>query len=68
MAYGGDEYYGDGCSWKCEVEPGFNCPVSKLGVCTEICGADTLGGTYDFYYYPCDDGNNVSGDGCTDLC
>lgn len=57
-----DEYYGDGCDWKCTVEAGFTCPA--VGKCTETCGAKT----YDSYNYPCDDGNNVSGDGCSSTC
>jgi len=56
------EYYGDGCDWKCKVEPGFTCPVT--GKCTETCGA----GTWDSYNYECDDGNNANGDGCDSNC
>ena len=71
MAFGGDEYYGDGCDWQCKLEPGFTClppGVGNVVTCTEICGVDAAGGTFDFYYHPCDDGNNNNGDGCDSNC
>lgn len=57
-----DEYYGDGCDNKCNVEVGFTCPA--IGKCTEDCGATS----FDFWNYACDDGNNVNGDGCSSAC
>lgn len=42
--------------------------VGTKTVCTEICGVDAAGGTYDFYNYPCEDGNNNNGDGCDSTC
>lgn len=57
----GDEYYGDGCNWKCTVETGWTCPA--IGACTKACGTN-----FDFYLFPCEDGNLVNGDGCSSTC
>jgi cysteine-rich repeat protein len=65
-AYAGDEYFGDGCDWNCNWDwvGEFTCNAVLPTVCTEICGA----GTFDFYTFPCDDGNNLDGDGCSATC
>lgn len=53
------------CSSTCEHEVGWNC-INRSGsntLCSEICGDGMwLGGL------PCDDGNKVSGDGCSKTC
>jgi cysteine-rich repeat protein len=68
----------DGCSSTCEVEEGWEC-VSTDGwqssidgpvpdtVCSPICGDRLLVGREPFAPY-CDDGNEVSGDGCSSSC
>jgi len=34
-----------------------------MDYCWEICGDG-----YDYWYYDCDDGNLINGDGCDDSC
>ena len=56
---------GDGWSSTCSVEVGWQCTggtTSSKDVCTEICGDGIRFNTVATY---CDDGNNISGDGCT---
>ena len=60
---------GDGCSVVCVVESGYTCTPTTVGsgpsVCTlnPVCGNGTVSGTEI-----CDDGNVVSGDGCSATC
>ena len=51
---------GDGCTANCMAEP--SCPASGGG-CTTKCGDGLILGTEK-----CDDGNAVSGDGCSSTC
>jgi cysteine-rich repeat protein len=54
------------CSSTCQLEKGFTCAQdAKLGYtkCVEICGDGINLG-----FLQCDDGNNVSGDGCSSKC
>jgi fibro-slime domain-containing protein len=64
----GNTNSGDGCSSTCQVEPGFNCPTPGAACKKiEVCGD----GVVNIDLTPpeqCDDGNTVSGDGCTSLC
>lgn len=53
---------GDGCSYKCMVEPGFVCSGSP-SVCSRNCGNGTLDSGE-----PCDDGGRADGDGCSAGC
>ena len=65
----GNTANGDGCSDSCEVEDAFTC-VGSLGnmdVCTGRCGNGALD-TTGTHTEVCDDGNVVSGDGCTSTC
>lgn len=65
----GNAVSGDGCSATCMVEPGFACPNHNGvgGPCVkinpEVCGNGIVAGTEQ-----CDDGNTVSGDGCSSTC
>src|SRR5262249_30295002 len=51
-----------GCSSVCKLEVGFTC-TGQPSVCTAICGDGLVRGTEE-----CDDGNTVSGDGCSATC
>jgi fibro-slime domain-containing protein len=55
---------GDGCSGRCEIEPGYECPEPGAA-CSAIvvCGDGVVGGVEI-----CDDGNTVGGDGCVAGC
>jgi cysteine-rich repeat protein len=50
---------GDGCSFACQLEPGFTCE-SEPSNCIPICGDGFMRGSEN-----CDDGNTGSGDGCS---
>lgn len=57
---------GDGCSSSCLVETGYTCAGGGLtyrDICYETCGDGMNRGNYQ-----CDDGNTVSGDGCSKAC
>jgi cysteine-rich repeat protein len=61
----------DGCSATCETEDGYTCDnTMNPNVCTKFCGdgvrqvAGGGGGTSE----ECDDGNEDSGDGCSEIC
>lgn len=62
---------GDCCDGNCHLEPNCTCvtpspplvPPKQLCSSTMICGDGTVGGTE-----ACDDGNTVSGDGCSKDC
>ena len=68
---------GDGCSSECMIEVGYSCthyavPPYPCGtyadVCRPVCGDGLLlGSEVDDAGY-CDDGNLVSGDGCSSGC
>ena len=45
----------------CQCGDGFNFDMA-MGTCVEVCGDGIT------YMLPCDDGNNVNHDGCTDQC
>eukprot|EP00347_Sterkiella_histriomuscorum_P013733 403363576 len=59
---------GDGCSSTCKVETGYRCFAGNFDVadkCIEICGDSIrINNTVGL----CDDGNVVSGDGCSKIC
>lgn len=58
----------DGCSYNCMIEEGFICTAgnaTKASVCSEICGD---GKNMKSYLQDCDDGNTLSGDGCSKKC
>jgi fibro-slime domain-containing protein len=76
----GNTVSGDGCSSTCQVEPGWQCAVGTSpaggdagatdggppagGLCTQIqCGNGIVESGES-----CDDGNAVSGDGCSSTC
>ncbi len=52
----------DGCSRRCQLEPGWSC-VGDPSVCSENCGDGLVVGQQG-----CDDGNTAAGDGCSELC
>ncbi|KNC47314.1 uncharacterized protein AMSG_11783 [Thecamonas trahens ATCC 50062] len=59
---------GDGCSSTCSLEPGFSCsnqdPAAPT-LCTPVPCGD---GTWVPDVEECDDGNTMSGDGCSSAC
>jgi len=65
----GNTASGDGCSSTCQIEPGYTCPDvnGNGGPCVKnpanVCGDGAVGGNEQ-----CDDGNTVSGDGCSATC
>ncbi len=66
----GNTVGGDGCSADCSmVEPGYTCPdvSGNGGPCVKspanVCGDGVVAGNEQ-----CDDGNTVSGDGCSSTC
>eukprot|EP00347_Sterkiella_histriomuscorum_P007900 403347132 len=71
---------GDGCSSSCQIEFGFTCTnpygTNKASVCVETCGGrkqklyllNCVIDGYNVGNRPCDDGNTVSGDGCSSTC
>ena len=73
----GNTFSGDGCSSSCQVESGFTCGGSPYGcnpTCTTCTNNDVCGNQNIFYSdffgsaETCDDGNTVSGDGCSSTC
>lgn len=59
---------GDGCDSNCNVEVGFRCfggNFDQADLCIEVCG-DNKRITIKSGF--CDDGNTISGDGCSQLC
>ena len=56
---------GDGCSEYCtwEIPAAVWTCTGATGTCTEVCGDGTIMGKLT-----CDDGNTVSGDGCSNTC
>jgi len=60
----------DGCNNKCQIDDGWYCyggSPTHASICDEICG-DTWFYHYEQAYMECDDGNTVSGDGCSSIC
>ncbi len=66
----GNDVDEDGCSASCSIESGWNCPVNvasptATSVCASTCGDSIVAvGMQE----TCDDGNTVSGDGCSSTC
>jgi fibro-slime domain-containing protein len=67
----GNTKSGDGCSSTCQAEPGWQCPGPNVdggaapgGACIQIKCGDGIIESGE----ACDDGNNVSGDGCSSTC
>jgi cysteine-rich repeat protein len=65
----GNNVDGDGCSARCRVECGYKCSgpaasnTTTADICYTVCGDALLAGNET-----CDDGNTVSGDGCSAEC
>jgi fibro-slime domain-containing protein len=65
----GNTVSGDGCSSTCQTEAGYTCPDvnGNGGPCvknpTNVCGDGHVAGNEQ-----CDDGNTISGDGCSSTC
>ncbi len=65
----GNTTAGDGCNATCQTEAGYTCPNvnGNGGPCvknpTNVCGDGMVAGNEQ-----CDDGNTVSGDGCSSTC
>eukprot|EP00347_Sterkiella_histriomuscorum_P020690 403336851 len=65
---------GDGCAQGCMVvETGYKCP--QVGKCFKNCGDGSFGGVDSIHGITgtdlneeCDDGNDLDGDGCSNLC
>jgi cysteine-rich repeat protein len=64
----GNRMMGDGCSEACSVEPGWECLLSRPDVCTRKCGNGRREVENGTYVEECDDGNAISGDGCSGEC
>ena len=66
----GNQIGGDGCSPSCKVEAAFECfNNGKANVCTAVCGDGiTMWMLNGNAAEECDDGNNISGDGCSADC
>lgn len=63
----GNLFDGDGCSARCQLEPGFVCNSAEPTVCVANCG-DTLVLGAEAEAGGCDDGNRKAGDGCDANC
>ncbi len=64
----GNAKSGDGCSAKCRIEKGYKCPEAGQACVQKtddeaVCGDGGLDNDED-----CDDGNKLSGDGCSSKC
>ncbi|MDB4961277.1 MAG: Multiple EGF-like-domain protein 3 precursor [Myxococcales bacterium] len=59
----GDLMSGDGCSNRCDVEPGFSCDAGEPSVCVASCGDGVLDAGEE-----CDDDNTTNGDRCSATC
>lgn len=59
----GNRINGDGCSYYCQEEIGWNCEYDDISVCTSICGDSRVVGKEQ-----CDDGNLINDDGCNNTC
>jgi len=63
----------DGCSSTCTIENGFQCDgVTKTlytldYIYSEVC-YETCGDGLNFGYFECDDGDIISGNGCSEAC
>jgi fibro-slime domain-containing protein len=54
---------GDGCDARCNVEPGWRCPIQGIA-----CRAAACGDRVRIDVEACDDGNMMAGDGCSAEC
>jgi len=65
----GNTWFGDGCSGHCTVETdcGYSCSGGSL-VTPDVCEATRCGDGLQAGDEACDDGNTVSGDGCSSGC
>lgn len=64
----GGRVSGDGCSANCQIETGYDChSVDENGtsICVKTCGN---GKVETEFGEVCDDGNDISGDGCSTNC
>lgn len=79
----GNTVSGDGCSSACVPESGWVCPEPGAPCHRPVCGDGIVdfiatsgqggsggfgGGPSSGYFEPCDDGNTLSGDGCSPTC
>lgn len=75
----GNTVSGDGCSATCTVEAGFDCSEAVAGIIVlppdpsippvpSQCLAAICGDSIESTGETCDDGNSVSGDGCSSTC
>lgn len=72
----GNTASGDGCTSDCKLEPGYACDPEGAPCHIVRCGDGILDGIERVYYNDagtpqtdtCDDGNTVSGDGCSSIC
>jgi cysteine-rich repeat protein len=67
----GNTVSGDGCSATCELEPGYACSPNQpchVVVCGDGSEDSYLNSDGVWTYELCDDGNAVSGDGCSATC
>ncbi|MBQ9394201.1 MAG: DUF4215 domain-containing protein [Proteobacteria bacterium] len=66
----GNKLGGDGCSPTCQIESAFECyDNGKKNICRPICGDGiTMWMLNGDAAEECDDGNNISGDGCSADC
>ncbi|ETW10555.1 hypothetical protein H310_00822 [Aphanomyces invadans] len=58
----------DGCSSKCTIEIGFECTTPRVGAESSCIRVPTCGDGFVSDSESCDDGNTVSGDGCSKRC
>jgi len=65
----GNTWFGDGCSGHCTVETdcGYSCGGGSL-ITPDVCEATRCGDGLQVGDEACDDGNTVSGDGCSSGC
>jgi len=65
----GNTWFGDGCSGYCTVETdcGYSCSGGSL-ITPDVCEATRCGDGLQAGDEACDDGNTVSGDGCSSGC
>ena len=59
---------GDGCSQDCKLEEGFVCTGGSASKPDKCSPQDICGDTERHSGEECDDGNTVSGDGCSSTC
>lgn len=64
----GNSISGDGCSSLCAVEPGYMCLGGTLTTIDKCLKLPVCGNGLRETLEQCDDGNTISGDGCSSLC